>query len=220
MTAFIDTQSVHLEPLLDALYVQGWCVLPQLLPDALCLELCREVSNYHSGELQPAGVGRGGDHLLDGRIRRDRIYWLDGSSEVQRNFLAWMEGLRLAVNRRLFLGLWDYECHFARYLPGAFYKTHLDAFAGSLGAQRNRVLSTVLYLNPDWNDADGGELVLYHPDEPATELGRFSPRLGTLAVFLSERFPHEVLPAARPRHSIAGWFRVNGNRADRLDPAR
>jgi len=26
-------------------------------------------------------------------------------------------------------------------------------------------------------------------------------------IFLSERFPHEVLPAKKKRHSIAGWFR-------------
>lgn len=33
--------------------------------------------------------------------------------------------------------------------------------------------------------------------------------LGTLVVFLSEEFEHEVLPAKRDRYSIAGWFRVN-----------
>jgi len=28
-------------------------------------------------------------------------------------------------------------------------------------------------------------------------------------VFLSDKFPHEVLPAKKKRHSIAGWFRVD-----------
>lgn len=37
-------------------------------------------------------------------------------------------------------------------------------------------------------------------------------------LFLSEEFPHEVLPASRERYSIAGWFRVNGNGAGRVDP--
>jgi hypothetical protein len=32
-------------------------------------------------------------------------------------------------------------------------------------------------------------------------------RGGTLVVFLSDRFPHEVLPARRERLSLAGWFR-------------
>jgi SM-20-related protein len=33
------------------------------------------------------------------------------------------------------------------------------------------------------------------------------PHGGTLVVFLSERFEHEVLPTARARVSLAGWFR-------------
>ena len=32
--------------------------------------------------------------------------------------------------------------------------------------------------------------------------------------------PHEVLPARRERYSIAGWFRVIGNGAGRVDPPR
>jgi hypothetical protein len=27
-----------------------------------------------------------------------------------------------------------------------------------------------------------------------------------MVMFLSAEFPHEVLAASRPRHSIAGWF--------------
>jgi SM-20-related protein len=33
------------------------------------------------------------------------------------------------------------------------------------------------------------------------------PEGGTLACFLSADFEHEVLPAARPRLSLTGWFR-------------
>ena len=46
------------------------------------------------------------------------------------------------------------------------------------------------------------------------------PLLGTVVTFLSEDFPHEVLPANRDRFSIAGWFRVNGSTAGRVDPPR
>jgi SM-20-related protein len=46
------------------------------------------------------------------------------------------------------------------------------------------------------------------------------PLHGTVVVFLSEEFPHEVLPASRDRYSIAGWFRVNGSTAERVDPPR
>jgi SM-20-related protein len=54
---------------------------------------------------------------------------------------------------------------------------------------------------------------------PNSEEGlAFQPQGGTLAVFLSEEFPHEVLAANRTRYSIAGWFRVNTTTGDRLDP--
>ena len=45
-----------------------------------------------------------------------------------------------------------------------------------------------------------------------------TPSFGSVAIFLSEEFPHEVLPATRDRYSIAGWFRVNTSTADRIDP--
>jgi SM-20-related protein len=44
------------------------------------------------------------------------------------------------------------------------------------------------------------------------------PAYGSVVVFLSDCVPHEVAAARRDRYSIAGWFRVNGSRADRVDP--
>ncbi|MBV1883381.1 MAG: 2OG-Fe(II) oxygenase [Pseudomonadales bacterium] len=38
--------------------------------------------------------------------------------------------------------------------------------------------------------------------------------LGTLVLFLSETFPHEVLKSQRQRLSLTGWFRVNANNND------
>ena len=46
------------------------------------------------------------------------------------------------------------------------------------------------------------------------------PFYGRFVVFLSERFPHEVLPTTSTRYSIAGWFRVNSSLGGVLDPAR
>jgi SM-20-related protein len=44
------------------------------------------------------------------------------------------------------------------------------------------------------------------------------PSFGTIVVFLSEEFPHEVLPAKRDRYSIAGWFRLNNSIDNNIDP--
>jgi len=112
----------------------------------------------------------------------------------------------------LFLGLFSFESHFAHYPPGAFYKTHLDAFKG----ESNRILSVVTYLNSGWLPDDGGEMVLY----TETDSLSVTPALSTLAIFLSEDFPHEVLPTQRDRYSIAGWFRLNTSIGDQIDPPK
>ena len=121
-----------------------------------------------------------------------------------------MDVLRVGINQRLFLGLFDYESHFAHYEIGAFYQKHRDAFNDhKKTGQPIRMLSTVLYLNKDWQDDNGGELMIYNDSEQPLE--KVVPYFGRLVIFLSEKFPHEVLPAKRERKSIAGWFRVNQN---------
>ena len=188
-----------------AIEQQGYIVMDGALPPVLQDELFVHVCGLSDGELNSAGVGRQHDHRLNRFVRRDDTRWLEPGVAPDANFLAWMEQLRLGINRRLFLGLFDYEAHYARYAPGAFYKKHIDAF--DIG-QRNRVLSTVLYLNPAWCAENGGEMVIYgESDGEVIEV--VQPLYGRLAVFLSERFPHEVLPTATTRYSIAGWFRVS-----------
>jgi SM-20-related protein len=128
--------------------------------------------------------------------------WLHPDDPAEAAYLAWMEQLRQGLNRRLFLGLFDYEAHFAVYSAGAFYRKHLDAFQG----ETNRVLSTVFYLNPHCLPDDGGELLIHAPVGDAL-LETVTPEFGTMAIFLSAIFPHEVAVTRRKRCSIAGWFR-------------
>jgi SM-20-related protein len=160
-------------------------------------------------------VGREQDLHLNSTVRRDQIRWLEYDDAAESAYLDWMTRLREGLNRRLFMGLFDYECHFAHYAPGAFYKRHLDAFRG----KTNRLLTTVFYLNADWQPSNGGELLIY-PEQGEEALERVMPRAGTLVIFLSDRFPHEVLPARADRYSIAGWFRVNASINNQIDPPR
>ena len=125
-----------------------------------------------------------------------------------------MEQLRVEFNRSLFMGLFDYECHLAHYPNGAFYKKHLDAFKG----RSNRVLTTVFYLNPEWREEDGGQLVIYGAQGEVLET--VLPQQGRLVVFLSDRFVHEVLPSKRDRFSVTGWFRINASVSGIIDPPR
>lgn len=202
-----DTIASHLR-------IQGWIYLPQGVETGLALDLLQDIHQHDSRQWDRAGIGRKSDHHTNELIRRDTTHWLNGDTEPQRRYLASMEELKQELNRRLLLGLFDYECHYARYDTGAFYRKHRDAFRG----RSSRILTTVTYLNPEWSAALGGDLVLYNDDEQ--EIARLQPALGSMVIFLSEDFPHEVLSAQRTRFSIAGWFRRNNSIQGAIDPSR
>jgi len=199
-----------------ALGRDGWWSGDGLLTSTQIDALIDELAELRDADrLHRAGIGRDLHYQIDSDIRRDRIVWMTRQRPVQADLLDSMERLRLALNQTLFLGLFEFEGHFAHYPPGGFYKRHFDSFRGAA----NRLVSIVIYLNRGWQDGDGGQLVLYSEDE-SRELGCVEPRAGTLALFLSEEIPHEVRPACRDRLSIAGWFRLNASVNGQIDPPR
>ncbi len=208
----INEVALHHSTIAEGLESDGWMLIDGFLATERYGALASRASALEDYRL--AGIGRGDDLALDKRVRGDRIHWLEPGHPVDRQWLDLMEQLRTALNRTLFLGLFEYESHYARYHPGAFYQRHVDAFKG----EGNRRVSTVFYLNESWVEGDGGELVIYPPGGGAKVV--IAPRGGTLVVFLSEDFAHEVLPCRKDRFSIAGWFRVNGSDSTRLDPPR
>ena len=208
-----------IDDIADALAQTGFIQLPGFLPDRLADQLLHEAKGLSSTEFKPAGIGRDtgrsvglkNSHQINAQVRTDSTLWLSGNSAPQQTFLDSMEQLRLGLNRRLFMGLSDFECHFSHYSKGDFYQRHLDAFQGdTLKARSNRVLSTVFYLNPDWVKNDGGELLLY-ADEQISPLLIVPPVFNSGIIFLSDTFPHEVLTSRCSRYSIAGWYRVDGH---------
>ena len=203
MNTFIQPNSAGYDAIADALVEHGYCILPQFLAPELNTALYQRVLSLDEQAFQQAGVGRDTHFQLNQTIRRDHTYWLSDSHPIDMAYLEQMSAFRLAINQRLFMGLFDYESHYALYPPGAFYKKHVDAFKG----QSSRILTTVLYLNPDWQDSDGGQLLLYR-DDAETLIATVNPDFATFVVFLSERFPHEVVKSHRDRYSIAGWFRL------------
>jgi SM-20-related protein len=189
------------ETITTALVEQGYIVIDDALESLVCAELMQ-----HAMKLQGykhAGISSSANLQVNKQRRRDKIHWLDENHPTEKKFLTFSEGLRVYLNRHLFLGLSYYEAHFAKYEAGDFYEKHLDAFQHS----KNRVVTTVYYLNEGWSKEDGGEIVLY--DEKDNQLQTLLPTANRLVVFLSEKFPHEVQPANTTRHSIAGWFRVD-----------
>ena len=189
--------------IIEQLAEHGWCVMADFIDAHHVRQLAIEGEHLHqSGRLTQAGIGQGQGKTLQPGLRGDSILWLDDSPDnpAQQHFLQQMETLRLAANRELQLGLFELECHFARYPVGAGYAKHLDVFQ----QDSRRTLSTICYLNENWQPEHGGQLRIELEDGSQLHV---LPKGGTLVCFLSHRFPHEVLPATRPRLSITGWFK-------------
>lgn len=200
----------------QSLLERGWWVGERALDERLVERLRADLEVLIAEDrLHRAGIGRDSDYHLDRSIRSDRVFWLTRQRPVQREFLERMAALRLSLNRELFLGLFEFEAHYAHYPPGARYRRHYDSFRGAA----NRVVSTVAYLTDNWRPGDGGELVIYAEDSEEI-LATIAPRAGTFVLFLSEEVPHEVLPSQTDRIGIAGWFRLNSSIGGQIDPPR
>ncbi len=192
--------------IVDDLAERGWSQQDIFLPESLTLELAAECRKRAAeGELAPAAVGRGPAQEVREGIRGDQIQWLEpGQCTPCDQYLGLMDSLREVLNRGLYLGLADFESHFALYPPGAFYRKHLDRFRDD----DKRTVSAIIYLNQAWLPGHGGQLRMFLEGGVEHDV---MPAAGCLVVFLSGEVPHEVLPASRDRLSITGWFRRRGN---------
>jgi SM-20-related protein len=215
VTENICLSELLIDEIADTLQKHGYIKLTEFLPALLATQLQQEAERLSSISFKPAGIGRQNNLQLDTQIRTDSTLWLDGESMQQGAYLQCMEQLRVGLNRRLFMGLFDFECHFSHYAEGDFYRRHIDAFKG----RSNRILSTVFYLNANWHKNDGGELLLYADAQPLPLL-IVPPLFNSCIIFLSDVFPHEVLTSHSDRYSVAGWYRLNNNSQDHLDPSQ
>ena len=203
-TSVIDPAAI--DAIVEGLERSGFLEVSSLVPPPLAASL-RE----HARELlaasgfQPARVGF---KRLERRaeIRGDSIRWVDNATThpALRAYLDFVEELRVALNRRLMLGAWEYEGHFAVFPPGKGYQCHVDASPHS----PRRLVTLVLYLNEGWREEDGGALVVWTGD--GNRRATCWPEQGRLVAFLSAEIPHEVQPSQRERWSLTGWLCQRG----------
>lgn len=197
----------------DGLAAHGFITLANFLDrQAIDALVKRSQVLQQAGQLTLASTGK--QTKLDQSIRGDTTCWLDLNSldPAEQVYLASMQQLKVALNQGLYLGLESLECHFAHYPVGAFYKKHLDQFKNTPRLQgAPRQVSSILYLNQTWQTGDGGELRIYLDEHDPTRTLDIAPIGGTLVLFMSSRFYHEVLPAKRARLSLTGWFKTREN---------
>ena len=184
---------------------QGYVVIEQFInPQEIAPLVAQAKILQNAGEMHKAKTGI--NKVENSTLRGDFIHWIEGNqaSKAEMFYLDAMAELQQAINKAFFLGLFEFESHFAIYPPGTGYQKHLDQFIG----KEERQMSCILYLNNNWHADDGGQLRIYLDKKEDKRFIDITPQAGTFVVFLSSDFLHEVLPAKRERMSITGWFRT------------
>ena len=154
-----------------------------------------------NSQLAAAGIGNSEKLSYDGAIRSDSIYWLDKkhNNAFENEFFVQIEAFISYLNESCYAGITGYEFHYSLYEPGDFYLKHLDQFKNN----PSRKYSMISYLNSDWKESDGGELLIHQLDNNQ----KISPTQGKTVFFKSDELVHEVLVTQNTRMSITGWLK-------------
>ena len=204
----------QLSNIIDDLSENGYAICEGFLPALIIQALADKAEKrFIDGEMLAAKTGKA-TNVQQATYRNDSIYWLDEDSlniNTQAYFTQ-MNALKTALNQSLFMNLYDIETHLAVYPIGGVYLKHLDQFVQKNAVPKQaRQLSSVLYLNDNWQAHEGGELRLYMNGTGTDNVNNhidILPIASRLVLFLSADFWHEVLPATRNRISLTGWFRT------------
>jgi len=89
---------------------------------------------------------------------------------------------------------------------GGSFPWHFD----NPGPPNQRILTCVIYLNPNWKEGDGGEIVLCPFLSPKIVI---PPLHGRAVFFVSDRILHRVMPSKTRRVCFTMWCNGNGANA-------
>ncbi len=186
---------------IDTFEQQGWIEIHDFISTEDAQGIRSEIASIQLTDgFKQAGIGKLDQQQVDTNQRGDFIRWINPQEALTHTtvFLEKINTIIEELNYTFYLGIRDFECHYAHYPPGTFYKKHVDRH--KTGSTRR--VSFVLYLNSEWQENDGGQLLIYESENGSHTI---LPRMGTLALFLSEK-EHEVLVTSRDRMSITGWM--------------
>jgi Rps23 Pro-64 3,4-dihydroxylase Tpa1-like proline 4-hydroxylase len=148
-----------------------------------------------------AGTGNVEKLVYNATVRSDSIYWLDRkhNNEHENEFFDQIEDFIKYLNKSCYAGITGYEFHYSLYEIGSFYKKHIDQFQNN----SDRKYSLISYLNADWIEGDGGQLLIHQTGNNQ----KISPTQGKTVFFKSNELEHEVLVTNQRRMSITGWLK-------------
>ena len=192
------------------LHSKHYCVLEKFLETTALRALLRSMKD--TGELQPGEVSGG----LKKATRGDLMAWVSTSHGEQPaplfDLLARLDELIGALGREPLcandLGngrlLVRHEMQCTCYPGnGARYVRHVDDAL----QHRGRRLTCIVYANPEWEAAHGGQIRLYVKRDGKEKPVDVAPLDGRLLLFWSDsRCPHEVLPAHKERYAVSVWI--------------
>ena len=149
-----------------------------------------------------AGIGNALAKTNTVSVRTDRTSWLEAGTKnsAELEFLEIIERFIAYLNQTCYTGLNASEFHYALYEEGSFYGRHKDQFRNN----NNRKYSMISYLNENWVESNGGQLVIHHEERIAQSILPLNCRT---VFFQSEILEHEVLKANRSRMSVTGWLK-------------
>ena len=103
----------------DRVESAGFAICPGFLPQPEVFALQEHaLGRLAAGDFRPAAVGSSTRRRVRPDLRGDEILWLSSPDcGAERRLLERLEVLRLAFNRELSLGLFEFECHYAAYPP-------------------------------------------------------------------------------------------------------
>lgn len=197
----------------------GYCVIDGFLSDVEATQLrCEVMAAHTAGQLRPAGLVNcklpsADDNYKDKATRGDLVGWFDSD--------GWPHGRQLGS---FLVKLGTLVSELTPLVPelsridsrskamvacypgsGARYVKHVDN-DGKHPLCSRRVLTALVYLNPDWQDGDGGELAIYEIDGQV-EKKVVQPKGNRVLLFWSDaRTPHEVRPSLKMRYSTTVWL--------------
>jgi len=194
-------QEEQLEAIVDQLVEAGYAFQLEFLSSQEVNHLIERMGTLSQGNaFFQAGIGKQTAFQVNREIRRDWIYWIEPEEEPEalQSVFSKITQVREYLNRTCYLGLKTVECHYAMYPPGSFYKRHVDQFQHNA----HRLISFVFYLNPAWEEKDGGKLRLFPKEGILVDI----PPVGGSAIFFKSEIPHEVRLAHAHRWSLTGWM--------------